>query len=109
MVFLKAAVQEARPILIPAVALAQVWRGGSRSARLARLRSSCAIDPLDERLAKAAGVLCGRCGTTDAIDAAVVVSAARRADAVLTSDPDDLQPLASVTGRARIVDIASLP
>ena len=40
---------------IPAVALAEVWRGDAKDARVARLLKACSIEALDERLARAAG------------------------------------------------------
>jgi hypothetical protein len=57
--------------------------------------NACFVDPLDEALAKSAGELCGKANVADVIDAAVVASAARRGDAILTSDPRDLRRLAS--------------
>lgn len=58
------------------------------------LLSACEVEDLDEFFAKEAGALCGRSGTADVVDATVVVSAARRNDDVLTSDPADLARLA---------------
>lgn len=40
---------------IPAVALAEVWRGDGKDARVARLLKACSIEALDERLARVAG------------------------------------------------------
>jgi predicted nucleic acid-binding protein len=56
--------------------------------------NACFVDPLDEALAKAAGELCGKAKVADVVDAAVVASAARRGDAILTGDPRDLRRLA---------------
>lgn len=82
-------------ITVPAGALGQAWRDGARQARMARLISSDAVDvrPLDESEAKAAGRLCGRRGTSDLIDASVVVAARATGTVVLTSDPGDLRRL----------------
>lgn len=80
----------------PAGAIGQVWRNGSRQARLARLLGSGLIDieSLDDRRARAAGQLCGVAGTSDVIDASVVLCARMRGHTtVLTSDPDDLRRL----------------
>ncbi len=78
---------------IPAVALAEVWRGDAKDARVARLLKACSIEALDERLARAAGHL--RRATPDAstIDACIAVGVSQRADAVATSDPEDLRKL----------------
>jgi hypothetical protein len=74
--------------------VAQVWRGGrGRQAQLARLLPGIDIAPLDDALGRRAGVLLGRARATDAVDAAVIATAAG-GDIVLTSDPDDLRGLA---------------
>jgi hypothetical protein len=77
----------------PAGVVGQVWRDGRRQARLARLLGSGAVDvqPLDRDRAQAAGVLCGKSGTTDVIDASVALLAREKRAPVVTSDPDDLR------------------
>jgi hypothetical protein len=79
-------------LVIPAGVLGQVWRDGSRQARLAILVGSSAIsvEVLDAALAKAAGALCGRAGTADVIDATVVLAARARGTTIITSDPSDM-------------------
>jgi predicted nucleic acid-binding protein len=79
----------------PAGVVGQVWRDGSRQARLARLLGSDLIEvvPLDDERARAAGQLCGVAGTLDVIDASVVLCARERGHGVLTSDVDDLERL----------------
>ena len=73
----------------------QVWRDGRRQARLARLLGSqlIEIESLDDRRARAAGQLCGVAGTSDIVDASVVLCARARGHAVVTSDLDDLHRL----------------
>jgi hypothetical protein len=80
-------------LIVPAPVLAQVWRDGRRQVRLAALlgAASTEVDVLDEAGAKAAGVLCGRSGTRDVVDASVVVAARVNGAPVVTSDPDDLR------------------
>jgi predicted nucleic acid-binding protein len=90
--------------VIPSAALAQAWRS-HRQARLAQIVNSCVVDPLDELLAKTAGELCGTSKTRDIVDAAVVASAARRGDAILTSDSRDLGRLASHAPAVEIVKL----
>jgi len=83
--------------VVPTPVLAEAWRG-PRQARLGQLLRFCRIEPLDELTARRAGELCGRAGTddpVDAIDAIVVVSAARRGGYVLTADAGDLTRLVS--------------
>lgn len=79
-------------IVIPAAVLAQAWRNGARQVHLARFlaRQGLVIEPLDEFAAKAVGAILGRSGTSDVVDASVVVSARRHTAIVLTSDAADL-------------------
>lgn len=82
-------------IAIPAGVVAQVWRDGRRQARLARLLQSRSVEvePLDDLRARRAGQLCGATGTSDVVDASVVLCARQRGHAVLTSDVADLRRL----------------
>jgi len=76
----------------------QVWRGGSdRQANLARLLESVDIEPLDDALGRQAGVLLGKVGGKDVVDAAIVLLA-KDGDEIWTSDPGDLQILAEASG-----------
>jgi malic enzyme len=81
------------PLIIPAPVLAQVWRDSARQVLLARLvqAQGTVVEPLDSARAKAAGVLLGRSGTSDVVDASVVLSARSHKAVVLTSDPEDLR------------------
>lgn len=92
-------------ILVPVGALAQAWRSGSRQARLAKLLKSPGVTAVDLSVnrAKAAGVLCGRRGTRDVIDASVVVLARQVGGFIATSDPDDLRHLDPAIKLATIV------
>jgi hypothetical protein len=80
-------------IIIPAPVLAQVWRNGARQAHLARFIASngTTLEPLDELTAKAVGAILGRTGTSDVVDASVVVSARRHRAVVVTGDAADLR------------------
>ena len=82
-------------MIVPAGALAQVWRNGARQARLAALINAADVnvEPLDTGRAKAAGVLCGLRGTSDVVDASVVLAARVVGGFIATSDPDDLRRL----------------
>lgn len=90
-------VERARGLLVvPAPALAQVWRGGARQALLARLLKLVVVEVEIGSQAswQRAGELCGATRTSDVVDAAVIVCARERgARAVVTSDPDDLRLL----------------
>jgi hypothetical protein len=89
----KSALLASRHVLVPAPVLAQAWRGGAGQAVLAKVLKGCAVLPTDEDTAKQAGVLLGRSGTSDAVDAIVVATAAQLAATVVTSDPKDLLKL----------------
>jgi len=82
-------------LVVPAGVVGQVWRDGRRQARLARFLGSTEveIEPLDDQRAREAGQLCGVRGTSDVIDASVVLSAKARSHRVVTSDPADLRAL----------------
>jgi uncharacterized protein YaiI (UPF0178 family) len=56
------------------------------------------IHPLDDALGRAAGELLAVARRRDVIDAALVLLAAD-GDHIVTSDPDDLAPLAVASGR----------
>jgi hypothetical protein len=75
--------------------VAQVWRDGSRQARIARLLASdlVRVQPLDREEAQATGAICGEAGTSDVVDASVVLLARRHGASIVTSDPDDLKKL----------------
>jgi predicted nucleic acid-binding protein len=92
-------------ICIPAGVIGQVWRGGTRQARLSLLFADPLVDivPLEDAAARAAGVLCGLARTNDVIDASVVLCARERGrTAIVTSDPDDL---ARLDPSARLISI----
>jgi len=68
----------------------QVWRGGGpRQARLATALDGIEVYPLDGELGRRAGVLLRRTGTSDVVDAALVLLA-EDGDEIITSDPADL-------------------
>lgn len=77
---------------VPAAVLAQAWRGGPQPF-MSRLLSKCRVVVLDEEQARAAGAACAAAGTSDIVDASVVVGAAERGDMVATSDQADLERL----------------
>jgi hypothetical protein len=100
----KEALDRRAPITLPAAVLAQVWRGNSPI--IARLLPSCSIVDLDEITAKRIGALLAQAGRSDVVDAAVVVAAAARGDAIVTSDRADIAPLVAALGtRLRILDV----
>ncbi len=78
---------------VPAVVLAEVWRGDRKDARVAWLLKACTVEPLDEQRARSAGKLRRSTAGASAIDACVAVGVRERGDAIATSDPDDMRRL----------------
>lgn len=107
---LRNATDDFASVWIPAGAIAQAWRNGRRQALLARALSHCDEVPLDDALARAAGLLCGRAGTADIVDASVALVAAARArgrsGVLVTSDLDALTHLLHTLGASvRLVPV----
>ena len=82
-------------VTVPASALAQAVRHPERQARLARLLRQPTTDvvPLDRVDATNVGRLLAASGTSDVVDAHVVICARRAGQQAVTSDPDDLRAL----------------
>lgn len=82
-------------LVVPAGVVGQVWRDAARQVSLRALLAGATteVPALDPLLAEAAGVLCGRTGTSDVIDASVVLTARRECAVVVTSDVGDLRRL----------------
>ncbi|WP_326494433.1 PIN domain-containing protein [Nocardioides pini] len=80
--------------VVPEV-VAQVWRGGSRQARLGALLSARGVTTpeYDVHAAREVGRLCGTSGRHDVVDAHVVWHARRLGHLVVTSDPEDLHAI----------------
>jgi len=77
----------------------QAWRGrGPRQALLARALAGVDVRPLDDALGRAAGELLAAASTADVTDAALVLLA-EDGDQIVTSDPNDIEPLAAASGR----------
>ena len=90
---LKAALNAGEVPVTHAGVVGQVWRGDPRQARLAHALKGIEIRAVDDRLGRTAGALLGAAGTSDVIDAAVVLLASD-GDDIITSDPDDIAQLA---------------
>lgn len=91
------------PITVPAVVVAEWWRG--QSGAVARILEGVVIEPLSEPLARRAGEVLARTGEANAVDAIVVTSAAQRGDVVYTSDVGDLTRLAEHFPGVRILQV----
>jgi hypothetical protein len=101
---LRRAQQEGLELRTNPMVVAQVWRDRrGRQANLARLLQAVSVRPVQDQDGREAGALLGSAGTSDPIDATVVLLAGP-GDRILTSDPDDLTALARAAGsRALIV------
>jgi predicted nucleic acid-binding protein len=96
--FLETARVRGARIVVSAITLAEVLRGGSRDASVHRVLSRIVTVPVAPELGRAAGELLGASGMSGhrhAIDSVVAATALVMARPVvlLTSDPDDLTRL----------------
>lgn len=86
-----------------AMVVAQVWRDSQgRQENLARLLRAVDVRAVDDDDGRRAGVLLGLTGTTNPIDATVVLLA-DPGDRIVTSDPDDLTPLAAAAASRAVI------
>lgn len=94
-VLLARAVETNSRVTIPASALAQAMRRPERQARLSRLirQPTSDVVALDRVDAVQVGRLLAASGTSDVVDAHVVLCARRSAQRVVTSDPAGLSLL----------------
>ncbi len=89
---LDAAADASLDVVVPVGALAQVWRGTPNQARLSQALKQTHPGPFDV-IARAAGELCHAAGSSDPIDAAVVLNATGTSTVIATSDPNDIRRL----------------
>jgi hypothetical protein len=89
---------------VPAGALGQAWRDGRRQATLARFTRGTEVDvvPLDDDLSRACGEVLAATGTSDVIDASIVLVARGRQASIVTSDIKDLARLDPKAALVRI-------
>lgn len=104
-VLLDEAIEANRPVYVPSVVVAEVWRGGSRSARVAQLLSVCRVEPLLDEHARRAGEALRHVRQATTIDAIVASTAARLGTSVVTTDPHDLEVLADHLGGLTIIPV----
>jgi hypothetical protein len=96
--FLTAAHRSGTALRTTEPVVAQVWRNGTRQARLAAFLQTITIHPLDD--GRPVGQLLAQARTSDVVDAHLIITAVRLRDAVLTGDPHDLRALAEALGPA---------
>jgi predicted nucleic acid-binding protein len=93
--FLETARERGAKVIVSAITLTEVLRGGPRDAPVHRVLSRITVQPVSPELGRRAGELLGTTGLSGqrcAIDAVVAATALELARPVvlLTSDPDDL-------------------
>jgi hypothetical protein len=92
-------------LVTTAPVVGQAWRDGARQARLARALAMIDVRTVGLHDAKDAGVLLGRNGSSDIVDALVVLLALP-GDQLLTSDVDDMAGLVGAQdGDVRVVAV----
>ena len=96
---LKGALIDGEPPITHGGVVGQVWRGGpGRQVLLARALQAVDGIALTVELGRQAGLLLTASGTSDVVDAAVVVLA-NHEDIIITSDPGDIARLVETSGR----------
>lgn len=96
--FLTAAARSGTRLHTTHPVVAQVWRDGSRQARLAVFLKTVKVHALDD--GPAVGRLLALAHSSDVVDGHLVQLALRLREDILTGDPDDLAKLVAVLGTA---------
>ena len=100
---LRASQQHGLELRTNAMVVAQVWRDRhGRQVNLARLLQAVDVRAVIQRDGRDAGVLQATAGTSDAIDATVVLLASA-GDRIVTSDPADIGRLAAAAGNRAVI------
>jgi hypothetical protein len=100
---LRAAQQHGLELRTNAMVVAQVWRDRrGRQVSLARLLQAVDVRAVSQRDGRDAGALQAAAGTSDAIDATVVLLASA-GDRVLTSDSGDIGRLAAAADNRAVI------
>lgn len=93
--FRTAAERAGQDLHTTAPVVAQVWRSGSRQARLAGFLKTLTIHPFDDLDGRRVGEILGSAGTSDTTDAHLVVTAAHLGLGIVTGDTGDIELLAA--------------
>lgn len=94
------------PVTTAAV-VAQVSRS-ARQVQLRRFLRGCEVVPFGAAEAHDVGALLAQAGSSDVVDAHVVLVAVRRPSVVVTSDPDDLLALAGHLGHGEPIEVRTV-
>lgn len=101
---LRIAGRDGVPVVVPAVVLAEWWRGRPES-RVADVLKGLTIEPVNESIARNAGEALAEVPSATTIDAIVMASAALRGGVVYTSDVDDLERLSRHFPEVRVLHV----
>ena len=101
-------------VVVSAVTLVEVFRGGARDASVHRVLARIVMGPVTAEYVRAAGELLGATGLSGhrcAIGAVVAITAldSVRPVVLLTSDPDDMNRLVDEPGRAKDQRVVVVP
>ena len=96
--FLSASMEVGEVLRTTAPVVAQVWRDGSRQARLAGFLKTVETHDFHLADARMVGGLLRRSGTSDVVDAHVVALALRIQDSIATADETDFSLLTQHLG-----------
>lgn len=96
--FLAAAARSGTALHTTHPVVAQVWRDGTRQARLAAFLKAITVHPFDD--GPPVGRLLAQARTSDVVDAHLVICAVRHGHDILTGDPDDIATLTAIFGPA---------
>jgi hypothetical protein len=100
---LRAAQQHGLDLRSNAMVIAQVWRDRhGRQAGLAQILRAVDVRAVSPDDGRRAGVLVGMTGTSDPVDATVVLLASP-GDRIVTSDPQDLAALAEAAANRAVI------
>ena len=94
--FLTAAVRSQTPLHTTHPVVAQVWRDGARQARLAAFVQTLTVHSFND--GPSVGRLLALSGTSDVVDAHLVILALRLGDDILTGDTEDLATIGAPLG-----------
>ncbi len=89
------AIDDGRKILVPAPVVGQAWRDPRRQVQLGKNSAELRGRAGRAGDGEAAGVLCGKAGTGDIVDALVVTVALTHGAIVFTSAPEDIAHLSA--------------
>ena len=101
--FLTAALDVGAVLRTSAPVVAQVWRDGSRQARLARFLDTVETHDFTHLDARLVGGMLLRSGTSDVVDAHVAALALRLQDDIITADTHDFFFSRPISGPGRLV------